>query len=146
MKSEKELLSKECRKMAKIMINQFKDTLGIHSPSKVMETQVGKFLPPGIAKGFDKALPDAQRQITAGVERAIASLQSGIESLQCIPAMPYGGIPSAPHVTVANSQPVQVQAEIHTTVDLDGRTVGQVVTPYVNQGLAEQQTREERGS
>lgn len=146
MKSEKELLSKECRKMAKIMINQFKDTLGTHSPSKVMETQVGKFLPPGIAKGFDKALPDAQRQITAGVERAIASLQSGIESLQCIPAMPYGGIPSAPHVTVANSQPVQVQAEIHTTVDLDGRTVGQVVTPYVNQGLAEQQTREERGS
>jgi TP901 family phage tail tape measure protein len=146
MKSEKELLSKECRKMAKIMINQFKDTLGIHSPSKVMETQVGKFLPPGIAKGFDKALPDAQRRITAGVERAIASLQSGIESLQCIPAMPYGGIPSAPHVTVANSQPVQVQAEIHTTVDLDGRTVGQVVTPYVNQGLAEQQTREERGS
>ena len=74
--------------MAESMIKQFKKTLGIHSPSRVMETQVGKFLPPGIAKGFDKALPDAQRQITAGVEGAIASLQRGIESLQCVPAMP----------------------------------------------------------
>lgn len=144
--SEKELLSKECRKMAKSMIKEFRDAFGIHSPSKVMEQQVGKFLPSGLAKGFEGALPDAERRITAGVERAIASLQSRVEALQSIPAVPYGSVSVSPQVTVMNSQPVQVQAEIHTTVDLDGRTVGHAVTPYVNERLGNQQTREERGS
>lgn len=144
--SEKELLSKECRKMAKSMIKEFRDAFGIRSPSKVMEQQVGKFLPSGLAKGFEGALPDAERRITAGVERAIASLQSRVEALQSIPAVPYGSVSVSPQVTVMNSQPVQVQAEIHTTVDLDGRTVGHAVTPYVNERLGNQQTREERGS
>lgn len=146
LRSEKEVLSKECRKMAKAMIKQFKDAFGIKSPSKVMANQVGKYLPPGIAEGFDAALPDAERQITAGLEQAIASLQSRAASLQYVPAAPYQVLPAAPQVNVTNSQPVQVQAEIHTTVDLDGRTVGHVVTPYVNQNLGSQQTREGRGS
>lgn len=144
--SEKELLSKECRKMAKGMVKEFKAAFGIHSPSKVMERQVGKYLPQGLAEGVEGALPDAERRITAGVERAIASLQGRVEALQSIPAVPYGSVSVYPQVTVMNSQPVQVQAEIRTTVDLDGRTVGRAVTPYVNERLGIQQVREERGS
>lgn len=144
--SEKELLSKECRKMAKGMVKEFKAAFGIHSPSKVMERQVGKYLPQGLAEGVEGALPDAERRITAGVERAIASLQGRVEALQSIPAVPYGSVSVYPQVTVMNSQPVQVQAEIHTTVDLDGRAVGHAVTPYVNERLGNLQAREERGS
>ena len=33
---------------------------------------------------------------------------------------------------VQDNKSVEVNAEIHTTVDLDGKTVGKQITPYVN--------------
>lgn len=146
LESEKEVLDKACRKIANGMIKQFKDTFKIKSPSKVMETQVGRYLPPGIADGFEEAMPAAEHRITDGVLRAIDDLQCCIDGMQYRPAVLTGGYGITPHVNVTNSQPVQVQAEIHTTVDLDGRVVGRAVTPYVNQNLGEYQSRERRGS
>lgn len=46
----------------------------------------------------------------------------------------------------ASNQTVQLQAEIHTTVDLDGRTVGKAVTPYVNENMNTIRNRQRRGS
>lgn len=146
LESEKEVLDKACRKIANGMIKQFKDTFKIKSPSKVMETQVGRYLPPGIADGFEEAMPAAEHRITDGVLRAIDDLQCCIDGMQYRPAVLTGGYGITPHVNITNSQPVQVQAEIHTSVDLDGRVVGRAVTPYVNQNLGEYQSRERRGS
>jgi phage-related protein len=53
---------------------------------------------------------------------------------------------SSPQISLANNQPVQLQAEIHTTVDLDGRTVGKAVTPYVNENMNTIRNRQRRGS
>jgi TP901 family phage tail tape measure protein len=46
----------------------------------------------------------------------------------------------------ASNQTIQLQAEIHTTVDLDGRTVGKAVTPYVNENMNTIRNRQRRGS
>lgn len=46
----------------------------------------------------------------------------------------------------ASNQTIQLQAELHTTVDLDGRTVGKVVTPYVNENMNTIRNRQRRGS
>ena len=46
----------------------------------------------------------------------------------------------------ASNQTVQLQAEFHTTVDLDGRTVGKAVTPYVNENMNTIRNRQRRGS
>lgn len=80
------------------------------------------------------------------VTAALESLQTAVMGLGYVSANPPVNVNVSPQVNVTNSQPVQVQAEIHTTVDLDGRTVGKVVTPYVNENMSTIQSRERRGS
>lgn len=46
----------------------------------------------------------------------------------------------------ASNQTIQLQAELHTTVDLDGRTVGKAVTPYVNENMNTIRNRQRRKS
>ena len=45
------------------IVNNIKSFFGIHSPSKLMEKAVGKFLPLGIAVGFEDTMPQALRKI-----------------------------------------------------------------------------------
>lgn len=80
------------------------------------------------------------------VTAALENLQTAVMGLGYVSANPPVNVNISPQVNVMNSQPVQVQAEIHTTVDLDGRTVGKVVTPYVNENMNTIQSRERRGS
>lgn len=42
--------------IVKLIINKFKELLGIRSPSKVMEEEVGKQIPAGIAKGIENGM------------------------------------------------------------------------------------------
>lgn len=52
------------------VLGGIKDFFGIHSPSKVMAEEVGKWLPEGIAVGIDKnakSVLDSMRDVTAGV-------------------------------------------------------------------------------
>ena len=148
MQSQIQNLSKTAKKLAKQLVKSFKKALKINSPSKVMDEEIGRFLPPGITKGFLKALPKAQTSISDSVSKAIHEIQSRVSGIQYyhestpIHTARY----PTPQVTVINDGPAQVQAEIHTTVELDGRTVGKVVTPYVNQNLADRAEQERRGS
>lgn len=145
MKSQKDFMSKEVKNISNALIKDFQGFFVIHSPSKKMNKEVGRYLPTGISEGFMDTLPKAERQITAGVERALQELQGRVESLQYFPAAIAPNISTQPQITVANNQPMQLNAEIHTTVDMDGKTVGKVVTPYVNQNLNGMAKREERG-
>ena len=49
------------------IVNNIKSFFGINSPSKLMEDSVGKWLPPGIAVGFEDAMPKAMREIDASM-------------------------------------------------------------------------------
>ena len=46
------------------VVDGIKDFFGIHSPSKLMADEVGKFLPKGLAVGFEAEIPNTERQIT----------------------------------------------------------------------------------
>lgn len=47
-------LSKQSKAMANSVIKDMKKTLGIHSPSRVAETQIGAMLPAGVAQGIER--------------------------------------------------------------------------------------------
>lgn len=53
------------------LVNKAKDALGISSPSKVMEKEIGHWLPGGIANGFLKAMPKAMADMEKGLNNAI---------------------------------------------------------------------------
>lgn len=56
------------------IVNNIKSFFGINSPSKLMEDAVGKWLPPGIAVGFEDAMPKAMREIDASVGTIATSI------------------------------------------------------------------------
>lgn len=147
LQSETKNMSKAVKKLAVSMVQSFRKAFDIHSPSGVMNREVGVYLPPGIASGFKKALPKAQETITGSIEKTVQAVQNRISGLPYqAPSVAFAGSYSSPQVTVVNSQPVQLNAEIHTQVDLDGRKVGKGVTPYVNQYMNDKSKREGRGS
>lgn len=71
------------------LVNKAKSALGIHSPSRVMRDEVGKWIMPGVEVGIDKSMPDLQdnmkskmldltKQMKAKVKMETSSLGASI--------------------------------------------------------------------
>ena len=58
--------------LAESLLDAAKDALGIESPSKEFEKQVGIWLPPGIANGFAKALPAAMADMESELDDGLS--------------------------------------------------------------------------
>lgn len=73
-KNAKDWLLGKIGDFAKGAIDGFKGALGINSPSRVMRDAIGKFLPPGIAVGFEVAMPKAQKSMNKELEKMTSDL------------------------------------------------------------------------
>lgn len=73
-KNAKDWLLGKIGDFAKGVIDGFKGALGINSPSRVMRDAIGKFLPPGIAVGFEVAMPKAQKSMNKELEKMTSDL------------------------------------------------------------------------
>lgn len=58
------------------IVNGVKDALGIGSPSKVFRDEVGRWLPPGVAQGFEAALPAAMKTMQKDLDKGIGGLET----------------------------------------------------------------------
>ena len=56
------------------------DFFGIHSPSRLLRDLVGKMLPPGIAVGFEMAMPKSTKDILKEVDGMNAELQKQVNA------------------------------------------------------------------
>lgn len=56
------------------VIDFMKNLFGIKSPSRLMANEIGVFLPPGIAQGFEKTLPDALDDMGDALDEGIEDL------------------------------------------------------------------------
>lgn len=65
-------LNNKVADLAKSLLDAAKDALGIESPSKEFEKQVGVWLPPGIANGFAKALPVAMADMESELDDGLS--------------------------------------------------------------------------
>ena len=125
----------------------WKKKLKIKSPSRVVRDKIGKYMPLGLAAAFTKYMPEATTKMGKDIDVSLATMRKKVESVEYPkPDTPNYNGPGGnkPVVIVQDNKPVEVNAEIHTTVDLDGKTVGKQITPYVNRNLGEEQTRAER--
>lgn len=62
-------------------VDGFKDFFGIHSPSKLMANLIGKFLPQGIALGFDKEMPKSLEKMERTLDLANEGLSVRVSQL-----------------------------------------------------------------
>ena len=147
MKSQTKGMTKVVNSMCDQLIKSMRKKLKINSPSRVARDKVGKYMPFGLAAAFTKYMPEATTKIEKDIDVSIAAMRKKVESVEYPkPDTPNYNGPGGdkPVVIVQDNKPVEVNAEIHTTVDLDGKTVGKQITPYVNRNLGEEQARAER--
>lgn len=147
MQSQTKGMTKAVNAMCDQLIKGMKKKLKIKSPSRVVRDKIGKYMPLGLAAAFTKYMPEATTKMGKDIDVSLAAMRKKVESVEYPkPDTPNyngpGGNKSV--VIVQDNKPVEVNAEIHTTVDLDGKTVGKQITPYVNRNLGEEQTRAER--
>ena len=147
MQSQTKGMTKAVNAMCDQLIKGMKKKLKIKSPSRVVRDKIGKYMPLGLAAAFTKYMPEATTKMGKDIDVSLAAMRKKVESVEYPkPDTPNYNRPGGnkPVVIVQDNKPVEVNAEIHTTVDLDGKTVGKQITPYVNRNLGEEQTRAER--
>lgn len=147
MQSQTKGMTKAVNSMCNSLVKSMKNKLKIKSPSRVVRDQVGKYLPLGLSAAFGKYMPQATAQMERAIDTSLAAMRKKVESVEYPkPDTPNYNGPGGykPVVIVQDNKPVEVNAEIHTTVDLDGKTVGKQITPYVDKNLGNAQTRAER--
>lgn len=71
-------------------IQGFKSGLGIHSPSKLFADEVGKFVPPGISIGVDKAMPGTIASLRAQISEMMAQAREAIAAEQARVSASFG--------------------------------------------------------
>lgn len=60
------------------VVDGIKDFFGIHSPSRLMADEVGKFLPKGLAVGFEAEIPNTERQITRNARTMVDNFKDEV--------------------------------------------------------------------
>lgn len=58
------------------IVDGVKDALGIGSPSKVFRDEIGRWLPPGVVKGFEAAMPSAMKAIQKDLNKGIDNIDA----------------------------------------------------------------------
>lgn len=66
------------KSLADSLFQGAKDALGIESPSKVFAQEVGRWIPPGIGVGMEKAMPDLQNQVDSEMEELASRMQTAV--------------------------------------------------------------------
>lgn len=64
------------------VLKSIKGFFGIHSPSRVMANEVGKFLPQGIAVGFEKELPEANEDIEKSLSTTVDVTKKALDGVE----------------------------------------------------------------
>ena len=58
------------------IVDGVKSVLGIGSPSKVFAKEIGRWLPPGVAQGFEAAMPSAMKAIQKDLNKGIDNIDT----------------------------------------------------------------------
>lgn len=61
-------------------VKKAQESLKIHSPSKRFDEEVGRFIPPGIGVGIDRAMPYLQKQLDFDMAELVARMRATVEA------------------------------------------------------------------
>lgn len=120
------------------VVDGIKDFFGIHSPSRVMRDMIGKYLPPGIAIGFEMAMPKSVKDMENEIDSMTSNLQSRIEmNMNDISAGAYleGNVKVTRNSDITNAFPKSVRMEGGQNVYLvteDGAELAHWFAPYLD--------------
>ena len=62
------------------IVDKAKGVLGIHSPSRVMRDQVGKWIPAGIGEGIQNAMPNLRNQLDSELISLSSQMKATVQA------------------------------------------------------------------
>lgn len=123
------------------IVGGIKDFFGIASPSKVMRDMIGKYLPPGIAVGFEMAMPKSIQNMNSEIDTMTNGLQRRIDmNMSDLSSSAYleGNVKVTRNSDITNAFPKSVRMEGGQDVYLvteDGTELAHWIAPYVDKEL-----------
>ena len=133
------------------IVDGAKSALGIHSPSRVFAKEVGKWIPPGVGVGIEDSMPELEKQTDKEMEaladrmQAAVNLETGKISIDKNTSQTYKVDRDGGQSFGDRKTEVVIEGETHVHVDLDGKEIAEVTTPYIDENLGKQYDLEERG-
>lgn len=119
-------------------VDGFKRGLGIHSPSKLFADEVGKFVPPGISVGMDKAMPGTISNMRAQISGMMDQARAAISAEQARVGASFGASVQY-QVALAggygtNSAPAYAgPSTVKTQIYFDRREVATAIGPAISE-------------
>lgn len=98
------------------VVSFMKKLFGIHSPSKLMRDEIGKYMAQGIAVGFDDEIDSVYKDMQNALDIENAKIQASVESGKIFNSL-------------VNSTPVSISLD--GSVEMDNQKVGRIITPVV---------------
>ena len=133
------------------LVNTLKATLGIASPSKVFASEVGAWIPPGIGTGIENAMP-ALLTATGKEMESLAkrmsfavNMETGRMNFDKAATAAYNAQKAFGTAFDVKSPVVNLNGTIHSVIELDGETVAENQTPFIDSNMAAIGIHKERG-
>ena len=112
-------LYNKVKSFAKNILNNIKKALGIHSPSRVMRDEVGKYMAQGIGVGFEDELDNVYSEMQNAIDLEQSKIQANLQTGQV-------------YNKVYGATPIELTNNNTTTLETDGEVLAKVVNK-VNQ-------------
>lgn len=113
--------------------------------------EVGKWIPPGVGVGIEDSMPELEKQTDKEMEaladrmQAAVNLETGKISIDKNTSQTYKVDRDSGQSFGDRKTEVVIEGETHVHVDLDGKEIAEVTTPYIDENLGKQYDLEERG-
>lgn len=133
------------------IVDGAKSALGIHSPSKVFAKEVGKWIPPGVGEGIKGEMPELEDETNKEMKalaqkmQAAVNIETGKITLDKNTSQTYKVDQENGQSFDGKDTNVVIEGETHVHVDLDGKEIAEVTTPYIDENLGKRYDLEERG-
>lgn len=134
----------------KSMFNAVKDFFSIFSPSHKMRDEIGKFLPSGIATGYEVAMPEATKDMIDTTDDGFQKLKDSAKTIG-------GEIAFNSVMPISNTSTLGTNndlidydrlassmSNINTIVEMDKQPVGRLVSTTVDEEIGKETTRKGR--
>lgn len=114
------------------IVNGFKNKLGIHSPSRVMKEEVGKYIPQGIGLGIEEESKKTDDTIEKMINRTVAiSSKVAVNPTNTKPFISNDNKNSITNELLKTMiQKLDIIANKNPNLEVDGRELMRVVAPY----------------
>lgn len=123
------------------IVGGIKGFFGIHSPSKLMEKEIGKFIPPGISIGMDKAMPgtiqDIKSQMSAMMDKARSAIsaEQGKIGAAFAASANYQVALAGGYGTAAAPAVYSGPSAVETHISIDGREFAVATAPAIEKQI-----------